>query len=223
MATPQSIRAKNLATLKRMRFRAASSLPVLRSAVKLRPLDEIARRLMALDALFTWVSQHQVPTAKVKAYAKTNKLVPWMTDKERAIWKTAREPARARHVAVIGWRLENMWPLAWILGFSPAPKPDGVMISQATIGAMFRFLPKTSETVADLLGRGKPRKESAVLAMEDFFYCAHNAARSAQLGEATVPRGFHPIAGGGVIHERRHALTWATTPAIAWDETDLST
>ncbi len=48
-------------------------------------------------------------------------------------------------------------------------------------------------------------------------------ARSASLGGKTVPKGFHPIAGTGVIHERRHALTWATSPRVKWDDTDLST
>ena len=59
--------------------------------------------------------------------------------------------------------------------------------------------------------------------MEDLFYCAHDAVRSAQLGGATVPIGFHPIDDGGGIHERRHALTWALSPGTDWDDTDLST
>jgi hypothetical protein len=48
----------------------------------------------------------------------------------------------------------------------------------------------------------------------------HNAVRSAQLGEDTVPEGFHPIANGGVIHERRHALTWAISPGVSWEKTE---
>jgi hypothetical protein len=67
------------------------------------------------------------------------------------------------------------------------------------------------------------REPNEVLDLEDLFYCAHNAGRSAQLGGKTVPKGFHPIAGTGVIHERRHALTWATSPRVKWDDTDLST
>jgi hypothetical protein len=45
---------------------------------------------------------------------------------------------------------------------------------------------------------------------------------AAQLGGDTVPAGFHPIGGTGVVHERRHALTWLLS-RDAWDETDLST
>ena len=60
--------------------------------------------------------------------------------------------------------------------------------------------------------------------MEDLFYCAHNAVRTAQMGgKAAVPEGFHPVRDGGAIHERRHSLTWALSPGVEWEETDLST
>ena len=59
--------------------------------------------------------------------------------------------------------------------------------------------------------------------MEDLFYCAHHAVRSAQLGRATVPEGFHPMIDGGVIHERRHALSWMVGGDVSWDETHLGT
>ncbi|MEY3241707.1 MAG: hypothetical protein RIR11_3146 [Bacteroidota bacterium] len=55
------------------------------------------------------------------------------------------------------------------------------------------------------------------------FYCLHNAIRSAQCGDDTVPPGFDPISNGGVIHERRHSLTWMLSKGIEWDDTDLST
>jgi len=58
---------------------------------------------------------------------------------------------------------------------------------------------------------------------EDLFYCLHNAVRSAQLGSKTVPDGFDPIGNGGVIHERRHSLTWMLSKDISWEDTELST
>jgi hypothetical protein len=47
--------------------------------------------------------------------------------------------------------------------------------------------------------------------------------RSAQLGGKTVPNNFDPIGNGGVIHERRHALTWMLSKGTTWDNTDVST
>ena len=35
--------------------------------------------------------------------------------------------------------------------------------------------------------------------------------------------GFDPMGNGGVIHERRHSLTWMLSKGINWEETDLST
>lgn len=73
------------------------------------------------------------------------------------------------------------------------------------------------------VARCTPRKDAEVDALEDLFYCAHNAVRSAQLGHDTVPPGFHAVVDGGVVHERRHALPWALSLGVAWDDTDLST
>lgn len=90
----------------------------------------------------------------------------------------------------------------------------------------FEFLPAFSATpdeFADFMSSLDVRSVAEVVALEDLFYCAHNAVRSAQLGHNTVPEGFHPVRDGGVIHERRHALTWCLESGVSWDETDLST
>ncbi len=85
---------------------------------------------MALDAVFTWVSQPKVENEKVRSYAARSHLANWMTPEELKIWKTARPRAHEEHGGDIGWRLENMWPLAWILGFRLVPSFDGEMIEQ---------------------------------------------------------------------------------------------
>jgi hypothetical protein len=60
--------------------------------------------------------------------------------------------------------------------------------------------------------------------MEDLFYCAYSAVRSAVYGgAASVPERFDPMVNGLVIQERRHALTWMVSPGVAWQETDRST
>lgn len=97
------------------------------------------------------------------------------------------------------------------------------MIDRVTIRALFDFLPSLDHTIDAFLAGCTPRPDGDVDALEDLFYCAHNAVRSAQLGQDTVPPGFHPVADGGVVHERRHALTWTLSPGVAWSDTDLST
>ncbi len=218
------VRRANLERLAALGFTVALGLPFDTGRAK-RPLDEIARRLMALDALFTWVSANEenAAAARVRAYAERNGLVDAMTDDEREIFALDRAIAHRDHVSAIGWRLENMWPLAWVLGFSEEPPLDQGMIGEPTIRAIGRFLPSLDGSSSELLARCAPRPDAEVDALEDLFYCAHNAVRSAQLGDDTVPPGFHPVADGGVVHERRHALTWTLSPGVAWDETDLST
>lgn len=202
MAT--TTRKKNLAKLTKLGFKVAASLPTKRGATKLRSAKAIAARFSALRALFLWVASPERLTRKIELRSA-------MTPSERTIYALPRDKARAQ-IESIGWRLENMWPLAWMLGFDEEPSASGDMIEGDTVRALLAFEPAK-----------KVRSERAVLDLEDLFYCAHNAARSAQLGGKTAPKGFHPIAGTGVIHERRHALTWAVSPKVAWDDTDLST
>lgn len=115
-----------------------------------------------------------------------------------------------------------MWALAWVLGFEPEPALQG-FIEHPTIEALLGFLAVPDDDTAALLARAKMRPLSEIDRVEDLFYCAHNAVRSAQLGHDTVPGGFHPLADGGGIHERRHSLSWVLSPVIEWENTDLST
>ncbi|MFC3860330.1 hypothetical protein ACFOPQ_06070 [Deinococcus antarcticus] len=63
------------------------------------------------------------------------------------------------------------------------------------------------------------RKQSAeVLALEESFYCAHNAAQGARPEQETAPANFHPILSDGVIYERRHDLGMLTTGRLGRDE-----
>jgi hypothetical protein len=221
-----TVREKNLASLKRLGFKVAPSLPTVRheGPVRLRPLPEIIGRAAALNALFVWVSapEDMVPAKVVAAFVKNNKLRDHLTAEERQPLDLPRPAAMKQHVDSVGWKLENIWPLAWVLGYEPAP-PLGGMADRDQILAMIEFLPRFDASVADWAKAHPPRPVEEVDALEDLFYCAHNAVRSAQLGGSTVPKGFHPVRDGGVVHERRHALTWALSPGVAWEDTDLST
>jgi hypothetical protein len=220
-------RRRNLAQLTALGFRVAEGLPVESGgSTALRPLDEIARRLMALDVLYSFVCAPEdvLPEARIRAHAERNRLAFALTGEERGIFAMTREEANEAHVGVIGWRLENMWPLAWILGFEPAPGVDGRMIPPEIVDPLINaFLPGYGQTVAEFLAGKQIRPEPEVLALEDLFFCAHNAVRGAQLGRPTVPAGFDPVINGGVVHERRRALTWAVSPGVDWVDTDLGT
>lgn len=212
-------------------FVHADWLPLSDAAFALRPIDEIAGRLMALNLVFLWVSapEEVAPTAAFWPYIETNRLQPLLTNRERGLIAIDRPDAQGQFGQSVGWRLENMWPLAWILGFPEEPPITAGMIDDDRIRAIvlgqLDGLGRSREAVA---ASTVIRGEDEVIALEDRFYCAHNAVRSAQYssddgGPPSVPAGFDPVVDGGCIHERRHALTWAVSPGVDWDATDLST
>lgn len=224
--TAEELRAQVFADLEALGFRPARSLPLPDVGVQVRPPGEIAARLMALDAVYTWVSypEADVASERIEGYIDRNGLLGWLTEAEAGIVSLSRDEACESHINTIGWKLEDMWPLAWALGFDPEPALEASQIEpDVTRPLIYEFLPGLERTVADLLAKAAPRTPEEVIALAYRFYCAHNAVRSAQLGGKTVPDGFHPVVHGGAIHERRHALSWCISPGVSWEDADLST
>lgn len=207
-------------------FRPANSLPLPDLHAELRTPSTLCARLLALKAVFTWaaVPEDIAQSARLLAFIERNHLRPSMTESERALIDAPRQEAQRLHAGTVGWKLENMWALAWVVGFEPAPALDAGQIPETIVKAMLLdFLPGLDGDVNDFAASVVPRSASDVIYLEYLFYCAHNAVRSAQMGGQTVPPGFDPIAHGGAVHERRHSLTWSLAPGVEWDETDLST
>jgi len=224
--TPEELRSRIFAELEAAGFRPAKSLPLPDLEQTTRPAREVAARLMALHALLAWVAipEQRAATPALNSYMERNELRSWLTAEELAIVDLPRHDASEKHLNNIGWRLENMWPLAWVLGFQPAPDLGASLISDEVIQAMMsEFLPGLDADIAAMLTRSVARSSVEIVEMEYRFYCAHNAVRSAQLGSDTVPAGFHPIVHGGAVHERRHSLSWCIAPGVDWGDTDLST
>lgn len=224
--TAEQLRTKVFSDLEAAGFHAAGSLPLPDMNAKARPPQEIAARLMALDALFSWVAfpEKNAASERIVKYIERNSLRDWLTPQEADIVALDRNEAHATHVDNIGWKLENMWPLAWALGFAKEPTIEASQIQEEVTRAIFYdFLSGLDATIETQVAKGTPRKREELIALEYRFYCAHNAVRSAQLGGKTVPAGFHPIVHGGAVHERRHSLTWCISPEDAWEDTDLST
>lgn len=225
-----AIRDRSLSRVLAAGFEPASSLPTAgRRAFlpgELRPKAEIARRLLALQALVLWVAapEDAYPSEEIRAYATRNRLAASLTAEELEMFGLSREAAR-QHSGTIGWRMENMWPLAWMLGFEKVPSiTHGQVSGEIMVPMLEDFLPALDESLDSFAVRVTLRPLDEVAQLEDEFYCTHNAVRSAQLGNLeVVPEGFDPIAEGGTIHERRHSLSWSLSPEIDWDDTDLST
>jgi len=224
------VRAENLKYLSERGFVVAGDLPLVRSDIgdspKLRPIGEIFGRLLALKALWLWVDDHPdaEQTATVSEMLEFYKLQSFLTAEENEILNLSREEACQQHGHLMGWKNENCWALAWVLGFTDIPSVEGSQVG-GDFGRrlMLDWLPDNAVQCAKLSEGIKLRDPVEVHNLEDLFYCAHNAVRNAQQGSETAPSEFDPVVNGGCIHERRHALTWVLSPGVEWDDTDLST
>jgi len=236
MTTPQQMRDANLAFLNEHGFKPATWMPLPAEVGQLseetgfaggtlRPDIEIAQRLCCHCAVFAWGSAPPEFESRITDFIDRNELRSYMTDDELALVDLPKDEATEQFANTVGWRLENMWSLAWILGLEGAPSATtGQLPEEISGGLLSLFLPEFDVTPQELAERGETRPVESVVRMEDLFYLAHNAVRSGQTGRLDqLPDGFHPIVDGGAIHERRHSLTWSLAPGAQWDETDLST
>jgi hypothetical protein len=236
MISPQEMRDSNIAFLNAQGFKPATWMP-LPCAVgsqseetgfaggTLRPEIDIANRLLCHCAVFAWGSAPPIFEERVKNFIRANGLLEMMTKDELMIVETSKAAAVDRYAHVVGWRLENMWSLAWILGLAEEPSATTGQLPEEISGALMSlFLPEFTLTADSLVVKRKTQPIEKIVQTEDLFYLAHNAVRGGQTGHLEqLPEGFDPIGDGGAIHERRHSLTWALAPNTDWEETDLST
>jgi hypothetical protein len=231
------MRDANLAFLNKHGFKPATWMP-LPCAVgepsgesgfaggTLRPEMEIVNRLLCHCAVFAWGSAPAEFGQRIQDFIAQNGLRERMTEEELEIINLSKDHASARFAPIVGWRLENMWSLAWVLGVvGGAPSATtGQHPDEITGALMSLFLPEFAVTAESLLAQGRTQPIEKIVQMEDRFYLAHNAVRAGQTGHPEqLPDGFDPVSDGGAIHERRHSLTWSLAPGAEWDETDLST
>ncbi len=203
-------------------FRPSTSLPT-EFDKEIRPALEIAQRLHAIKAMVLWlmVLEEDLSDEKILNYVAQNQLEQLMTEDEKIIFSLPRGDEEARNM--IGWKFENAWPLAWYFGYQEPSILGNMMTGEQMQDILMNYTCLLDENLEEWVQSKATISEELLLKKEDLFYCLHNAVRSAQLGKDTVPKNFDPIGNGGVIHERRHALTWMLSKGIDWEETDLST
>ena len=153
-----------------------------------RPANEIAARLSALAGLFCYVAApvDHMPVAGLRVALEDQGVGFALSGAERQIMDVPRALAHATHDDSISWKTENMWPLAWVLGFEPAPCIECRQLSADEINRPLDYAPGAGVTATTFLSAQTMRPAAGIVAMEDLFYCAHNAVRSAQLGSPTV-------------------------------------
>jgi Domain of unknown function (DUF4272) len=190
---------------------------------QLRPAIEIAQRLNAIKALILWlmIPEEELANEKILNFVKNNELDKYIAEDELEILNASRDDEELRNI--IGWKFENAWPLAWYFGYNAPDMTGEMMTGEQMQEILLNYTCPLDDKLEEWLKNRTFLSEEELLKKEDLFYCLHNAVRSAQLGGKTVPNNFDPIGNAGVIHERRHALTWMLSKGTTWDNTDLST
>jgi hypothetical protein len=203
-------------------FKPAASLPT-EFERQLRPKVEIAKRLNAIKAIVLWlmVPEQELSNERILNFVATNGLDLFLANDEKQILTSLRNDEILRNA--IGWKFENAWSLAWHFGYEAPDITGQMMTGEQMQEILMNHTCPLDGKIEDWLETKEIVSEEALKKKEDLFYCLHNAVRSAQLGGQTVPPAFDPVVNGGVIHERRHSLTWMLSCGIEWDETDLST
>jgi hypothetical protein len=225
MIDHKAVRAAHVKKLAALGFRVSPGLPLDHgSAVTLDP-GRTARRLLTLKLLFGYVAMptQALTTERIQASISTNKLGSHFTKSERQIMTTKREDAQATHMDAIGWRLENMVALAWIFGSEILPAIGLEMCGgELCKKLLFEDSPGVDGKIDEWAAKRTCRDVDAVVAMEDFYYCWHNAARNIRFSGSPNPTQLDPTVLVGLIQERRHALTFSIS-ATSWDDTELGT
>lgn len=226
MTSDEALKAKVIDELEALGYEPSPTLPLPLLDMELRPAEEIAARQLAMTAVFAWViaPPHEVPDHAVKQYIDMHDLAVALSDEEQAPLEMSRAEANSEFGGTIGWKLENMWSLLWVLGFEPAPGLDGARCGEKiTRALLFEFIKPLVLAPDDVVAQCDIRSREEVVELEYRFYCAHHTVRTAQFVDATVvPPGFDPAHNGRVIHERRHSLTWCLSPEVEWEDIDLS-
>ncbi len=212
----QQIRQIHLKRLSEIGMKAADWMPTAeqRLANQLRPKAEIVKRLMASFVTTAWVCAppEVISSEQVKGYLSTNGLGAKAFSGKEISWIKSDRANVGQFVSEAGWIMENIWSLAWLLSFSPTPNVSAQQVGSEVLGPIRdKLLDGLEKSFDQLMAETKLRRVETVIALEDLLYCAHNSVRTSK------------VAHGGLMHERRQPLTWALSPGVAWDETDVST
>jgi hypothetical protein len=174
-----------------------ASLPTIETADECvrRPVEEIARRLMAL--MLVSAKGKGVPAETIDDLIVRYGMRGHFSPEEQAYIENPSASERDR--IQFSWRCEAAWPLLWALGYvenlgRPSQTWDGDLAEEVVDSRSFQ------EVCDDALLRSM----DTILDEADLIYRYHWAVRDAQIAGADAPAGLN----AGVVVERHRALNW---------------
>jgi len=132
---------------------------------------------------------------------------------EREFLVDASPPRQA--IVDFGWRAEALAALIWALGGIDDLEPLNRQVDLQAI-AMFRTADERPEA---FLGAARLRPADELDDAETFLYEQHWRVHDAQLNGTSMP----PELDGGIVYERRYALSWLVGWGDDWDDVPTDT
>lgn len=185
------------------------SLPLIESLeeMRLRPAEEVARRMVALSYL-TGLA-HGVRKTRIRKALEKFDLWSDLTSIERvAVAKRFFVPAWAR--IETRWMNETLAGLAWCLGMMALPP---FVRSPNEIPGLAP--PWTDPSDAIMKAKLRPKEELQISL--DRYYRLHWAVREGVVGRG-VPKDWHMM-----VIERRRAIEWVCAAGTDWEDISLDT
>lgn len=206
--TPEEAREHSLGIMKARGLKLPPPHFPLRERANIRPVDEVVRRALALNALVH--VHHGAPRDDVRGWAHDHGMLDGLTKAETAYWG-----GDDADKAEMSWRVEALYVLAWALGLNSRLDPWSTY-DEAT--AEFFPRPLRDHDLAPYRSRYALRSPEEIFAEADLYYC---------LDWLVIEQGLErvralPEVVAMTVHARRPALEWLTSDK-AWDDVPMDT
>lgn len=179
--------------------------------VKIRPADEIAKRILILVYL-SYVGEVPKDKQVVIDFLKAENLWESASEEEQRLFnKTMNDQERAN----VSWRSESIWLLLWCIN-----KVDKLDLPYECVKVqdVVKYLPPFMTSPKEFINTVSTRKKSELLDAADLLYRLHWATRQAQLTKTNTTK-LNP----SVVYERHYAINWVTFYAENWDDVTTDT
>ena len=185
--------------LKKLKITVPAELPRLVSSkeVKLRDIEEVARRAMAICIVSARAESDKLPVKEVLKLIAQRGLSRDLSSSEQVFLGTPAPDKKTTQQYL--WRYEGAWMLVWALGYLKTPGDMGKPCDVKSLVNM--VVPKT---LVQLMEGAKLRSLGEILDMMDYAYRLHWAARESLEKYNKSLDGVKVR----VVFERHYALNW---------------
>ncbi|MFK0378907.1 DUF4272 domain-containing protein [Pandoraea sp. NPDC090278] len=205
----EKIRSDSTSSLALLGFPKPATLPFLDGEAKIRSLDEIESRSLALSVVVAVA--YGFPRERAMSWLDQERLAQSLSDGERTFLEK-KDASNSRRFQV---QAEALCTFAWTLGYLPA-----LDFSLQCPENLVQIYPdfRGAESSKRFRGGASLISADAIFSTLDLAYCLHWGVNEALLSGSVVPSNvqYH------VVTERRRALEWITS-GDDWDGVSLDT